>query len=965
MSNILKNLKAADITHFFQRCGEPCQIESDLNWVISHWPDETSTQTNPEPLHHREVSQQCLTSINQIIAKVSTGKQRHYKQALSNLMFYLSDALQWQVPATVKQALIDRDLDWFDKLNLCASDAYELQRCYERSKTHFVQCRPAVTAEMAAFALAMEVAPFSMEYLVSLINSPDSIETRNQHTYLKVKHLGRQSLKKEQALFTRYHLPLFVYQLLVEYHQTSATLSPDKLSTVSQLHQRLPLLLEQFSFCLNPLTSAKWHQLFQATWYYRDNTVPTLLKDISHPERHVAFNKHTVQEKDKRHGLKKIYQRDWDEQWFETLSAQSQKTHWPHIALLKKHQQKKCIDEITPPTWLPDNVLPAMLYHYTFDLIRHGGVKKAQLATSSLQKYSHIESLLEAHPLSFAHAIDTSALHLWAHSVYDAVESDTHRQLLHYFFRFMQQHPLTEHLDINEFDPPISRPSVDPYRISLDELGEIIEALLTERQGHLLQRLFCAVATILGVFAMLRRGEILRLRVKDIRFHPEHKQSFCLRIENTPEGNTKNQKSRPIYTIIPEEFANLVRILMALKKTSEPNEPLIGFTGEQLHSRQLHYLLPITKALKAVSGNNARFHHLRHSGIHLFMLQALHLAYDLPENTTTKNVALQRLLTKEVCCARFDYWLERKEFSQCNDNLLFDEVGKQIGHEYYATTRWSYLHGIEWLYPFYRKDGGNNQLRSFTHAELRYLLSLNPDSNDLSRQLALLSSAYRNKTLAQRQNDPILLTENELRSKLFNSTKQNQNNTTNSTPPYTEFTVRYFQYWADKPCAVPQSFLQYLFFEMRNAKVLHWPTLSQIWQTAGKHLHSPISPSQITALSQLPVLTISKLNGNNPLLSMELACNVKNAKRFNALFRRPEWHWLALSFSLTMNRKTVQARQLTLIKSHFAQHKETITLQRKPEGESKLTIIFTPKFHVPDFVLERVQTYFTHFHDKR
>ncbi len=966
MSNILGNIKAADITHFFQRCGEASPVESDLNWVISHWPDEPSTQTKTSLLLHREVSQQCLTDINQIIARVPTGKQRHYKQALSSLMFYLSDALQWQVPTTVKQALVDRDLAWFDTLNLCASDAYELQCCYQRIKDDFVQLRPAVTPELVAVALAMEVAPFSMAYLASLINSPDSIERNNQQTTLKVNHLERTSVKKEQVLFTRYHLPLFVYRLLTEYHQTS---TPSL--TVKQLQQRLPLLLDQYCFSFSTLTSAKWHQLFQAMWHYRDNTVPSLLKDISQPERHVAFNKHVISEKDKRLGLKRIYQRDWDEHWFESLNAQSKKILWPHVALLKTHQQKKSVDKIEPPTWLPNNVLPAMLYFYTRDLIRHGGVKKAQLATSSLKKYSRIESLLDAHPLSFAHAIDADALHIWAHCVYDSIESDTHRQLIHYFFRFMQQQSLTDHLDINEFDPPVSRPSVDPYRISLDELNDIVEAILTEPKGHLLQRLSCAVATILGFFAMLRRGEILRLRIKDVRFHPEHKQSFYLRIANTTEGNTKNQKSRSIYTVIPEELANLVRILMSLKKTSEPNEPLLGFTGERLHSRQLHYLLPITKALKAVSGYSARFHHLRHSGIHLFMLQALHLAYDSPEDTTTNNVALQRLLTNEVCRARFDYWLERKEFAQCNDNLLLDEMGRQIGHEYYATMRWSYLHGIEWLYPFYRKNGGNHQRQSFTHAELRYLLNLNSKSNDLSRQLVVISAEYRKKTLAQRQKDPIFLTENELRLKLFRSIKRHQEDTTDAVTPYTESTVAYHLYWiqgrtnglVDSLYSVPKSFIDHLFFEMRKAKKLHWPTLSQIWQASGKHRHHPISQSQITALSQLPELTLSQLDDNNLCLSMELASNAKNAIWFNTVFRCSQWQWLALSFTLTINRKTDPNRQLALIKSHFAQNKEKITLIRKPDGSSKLTIVFSPKFHVPDFVLERVQTFFSHFHD--
>ncbi|MGB2079584.1 MAG: hypothetical protein ACPHV3_07340 [Vibrio sp.] len=69
--------------------------------------------------------------------------------------------------------------------------------------------------------------------------------------------------------------------------------------------------------------------------------------------------------------------------------------------------------------------------------------------------------------------------------------------------------------------------------------------------------------------------------------------------------------------------------------------------------------------------------------------------------------------------------------------LLLDEVTRILGHQYYATTRLHYLHGMEWVAPAFLP-----QIRPYTHAQLRYIWGIKPSSNDIARILTMLSPEY-------------------------------------------------------------------------------------------------------------------------------------------------------------------------------------------------------------------------------
>jgi integrase len=936
MSKEYSQLNAKYITQYCQQHFMPGADVASIQWVITHWSTQETALSHSRP-NGRSLEISDLRDIRKIINRVPSGKRRHYHQALQCIIYYLGDALHWTLPTETTSTFIDKELHFYEHLSSNAHQAWALNTVYECYKNTFLKERTDISSAFAALVIAMEVAPLSIPHLYMLLNDKDCIEQNGTTLYLNIKHVEERQQQNEQIRFTRYHLPFFVYRLLTEYQRRLIHVTEHGLAT--QLIQ----FLNEKPFSLSSLSARNWHIVLQSLWANRNAVVPSLLQDISYPERHVAFIKLTVPLTEKAKKLKLIYEQDWDDKWFGSLTPASKLSRFPHKKLIKNRQLAQAAKA---PPWSQDDVLPTMLFYYTQEFVLHGGPVKKVLATSSIYKYSNIESLFNEQPLPYAHAIDKELLHAWAHRVYDSLNNQTNMEGFYRFLRFMCCHWLTEQLDLSEFSAPTTLPLVDPFYISIRELKDIVEALLTQPQGHLFQRLSCAVTCILAYFAMFRRGEIIRLRVRDIYPNSGQKQCFYIVIKNTAEGKTKSGKSRTIHITIPEEFALLVRVLLLYKKSCSPNAPLIGYVGEKYHERQLYYLLPVTKALKAITGQQTRFHHLRHSGIYLFFLQGLHLAYELDPAHTTHDIDIHALLTPDAVSQRFDYWLEGNPFSRCNDNLLFDEIGRQIGHEYYATTRWSYLHGIEWLYPFYCKGYGELQQRTFTHPELRYLLGLNPTSNDLSRQLKVISPEYANKTLSQRQNDPINLTEHTLKSLIFNT-----KTVTPSSP--LPLSMHYVNAWLgniDRTQTL--HFLKQIMLDMRQTNEIDFSLFSYLWLHSGKHLYHALTNTQVSALSRLPLIVRDEDHKGS--LKLVLACNVKNAQLINIVFRTEQWQWLDLSFELTVNRKTNKSRQISLLNKYFAKDRESIKCIIQPIGNSQLTILLTPKHDPKDWLAERL-----------
>lgn len=970
-------------------------VVADIDWVLARWPaQDISTRT---------LCDETLLLIKDTISQVPTGKQRHYRHALNHILIYLQDVAQWELPARTEKLFIDRNLAWFSHLNEQAELAESLWHAYAVDKANFLNTRPHPSPALAALTIAIDVAPLSLSYLASILSDSHAIEREQTTSTLKVFHLQRASTStlQEDAHFTRYHLPLFCYRFLADFYQGHHSIEANGVNNRSFTAKSLLNILNEYisapPYHLAPCSAGQWHAVFQILWHYRDRVPPTLLKDIAQPERHVDFDRATPSEKEKRKAHNAIFTRDWHgdgtlkkETSDHALAAASKpiKARWPQRKLIKYWVKMGNIHDVAGPVLNGHNILGHYLFIYCQELILFGGVNKAKLSEATITKYTSIEACFKDLPLNYETAIDHDQLQAWARQVFAQLENDTHLNLVHYFFRFMVTQALTDHLDLDEFENPCLAPSVDPFCIPLSALHDIVDTLLTHSSGSLFQRFYCAVSAVLGYFAMLRRGDVLRLRIKDIYY--AHPNCFHLTITKTIEGRPKNGKTRPVHIVLPDSLVKLVRIAIKLKEQSHYNAPLIGFDDETIGSRQLHYLLPVTKAIKAICGKSVRFHHLRHSGIDLFMQQGLQLVYRYSPCALDERTDLNIMISEEVVKLRFSHWIEKGEEQQINDSLLFDEICHQIGHQHYATTRWSYLHGIQWLFPYLRPQQSLYGLQDFSHSELRYLLNLAPDSNDLSRQLALLSQPYKDKSLRDKQQNPVTLPEIALREFIWGNKKTRAAilgqaasglttedvkagkvpyatlNAVNDVSVHSKQIQNYYYYrWRDTSNVSTNHFIEGLFDNMNQKNALSWPVLSQIWAKANKHDHAPLNKKQCTALSHLGEISVVSTqtkddNGNecNVLaLQIQVASNATNARDFKAVFRCKEWQWLACSFTLTVNRKTKVDRLLNLVKKDYAQGKESVSVVKQPDGASQLTITLTPTFPVDAFVIEQAQHY--------
>ncbi|MGR5154508.1 hypothetical protein [Photobacterium swingsii] len=945
MTGSERQLSEKWITEYHMQQGITCASPDAIAWVLDHWPERACSE--------RVVTAVMLTPLHALIASVPTGKQRHYRQALNDILLYLAEACHWQLPESKAALLYDKDLHWFDLLSQQAQFAQQLMQQYAKAKAHFLRQRPPLEPDWVAMVIALEVGPLSLRYLAALLNDPQSIDVVQSTMTLKVTHLGQTSPQQELPAFTRYRLTPFAYRVLSQYYRMQApALSPIRLTKLLN-HKLLNQwgaenLHSSSSLSVSARSASQWHHAFQALWHYRDALPPTLLKDMANPNRHVGFDANAPSLSHTRRALSQLYVQDWDKNWFKGLTPSTKRVDWPHLTLLRHYERQdhRASCECRAPQWDANNVLPVLFYHYTKDLITYGGVKKRVLSASSIRKYTGIYETLTAMPLRYADAIDPSALMAWAHQAFDALETDTHRLMLHYFFRSLRHHPLTDHFDLSAFSPPTLPIQIDAFRITISELHDVIHALLTQPGATPLQSLFSCLGALLGYFAMLRRGEILRLRLKDIALHPDHKQQFRITVTKTAEGETKNRRSRVVYTIISEELAHLLRIALHIKASCSADTPLIGYEGETMSSRQLHYLLPVTRALKALLGPSVRLHHLRHSGAHLLYLQGMALLYTRPTTTLSDDPHTQRLLTPAVCQQRFHYWLEGRDFTQMNDNLIFDVMGKQLGHAHYATTRLSYLHGVEWLKPIIQPD-----YQPYTHSELRYILGLSPISNDISRQLSRLSAEYANRPLEQKKHAPIMLSEQALCSALLKHPQPVPIEMVAFDTPYTSYYGLWQQHVLEQ-----HDFLGQRTLDMLQKKHLNFSALSALWQQSGRHQEQPLSKSQLTALNTLR--NVAQVSLHNETMTLTLACNQKNATAFTALLRQPQWQWLNMAFCLTHNRKINASRQLTIAQQDFARRGESVTQKKIATGQSRLTITLSPKITSDAPLMQQLLQYF-------
>ncbi|WP_166421180.1 site-specific integrase [Pseudoalteromonas sp. Z1A8] len=881
--------------------------EDDISWVLTYW-QITEKKT-------RIVDNTVLRKITQQINAIPSGKQRAYKQALEGILFYLGEACHWQLPELIKNTISDTNHQYFEELAKGAAHAHKIFACYQQQKTYFFDTREPLTPCFMALIIGFEVAPLSLEHISAILNNPNSIIDKEDNPRLAITHMGYGT---DELRATHYYLSIESYRFLEDYYAQS----PPRISSKC-LYVDLSSWVEKNGL---PACSIKqtWPKRFQISWYLRFQLPPIFIKDLANPERHVGLSKPISLPKIKEAG---IYAIDWDTKWFDSLTKLQKKVRWPHEALLKHSKDFSTVE--TPP-WDANNILPRLLFDYTKQLLVYGGVKKASLALGSIKNYTSLKSKLEPYPLCYADAISEEAINGWAQTVYDSIDSDIVKGTFYNFLRFLSYQEQTDTLDLSSFSSPLVAPSVSPGRLTVDEFDRLLEVLLSSKTNNPFRSLFGAIAALLGFYAMLRRGEVLRLRRKDIRFKPSN-GLITITVTNTPEGNTKSNTTRTVYTTLPVQYRQLFIYLFEIKKNIPREQPLLGFEGEKYHSRQLYYLLPVSRALRCLFGKHLNFHHLRHSGVHLFMLQTLYFVSVTPDEQRGKTPLEQEVLSNNSVTTRFDYWFEGRAVHEVNDAAFLDEMGLQIGHIYYDTTRWSYLHDIEWLLPIISRAHAPYVLHEHTHSELRYLLRLSPKSNDLSRILLRLSPEYANKTLGQKRSQPVKLSDKQLREVVLG--KKNEAEKTSTT-------VDLALMWKKSIHSSEHSLLSFIFEAMFEHKALDLSALSFIWDNGSKHHIKPISKKQRTALNNLPPILLSD---DEQSLQISLACNSKNARAFTTVFRHTDWDWLSIAFTLSVNQKINGERQVVLLKTLFSKKDEAIQIAKHAKGESLLTINLTPK----------------------
>jgi len=952
-----KPLTAQSIITYREELGMDCEETSNLQWVCD--------LINSLNINERALSKEQLNDINKRIKSIPTGKQRVLLSALDHVLFYLKEICNWQLPEVKEQAFTDESTMWLFSIhekNLLASQCFAR---YESQRESFMDKRWHDLG-WVLLVLNFEVAPLHLSYWQRILSTPTCIEFFEGQFTLKVSHPKPISsyADEDKASFTRYPLPVFPLRVLLNFYKYL----PEKALTTKSLLDAINRWVDTEPYYFAAMSPAEWLRTFQSFWHHHYAVPPKLLRDLSAPMRHVSpldstecYAIDTVKEK-------LLFIPPLNNA---VIGAEKKALAdaWPHKKLIKYHKQssKENSTKPTAPAWGTDNVIPKLFYHYTDELFNEGGVHKKTLLSQSIDRYTNFYKSLN--PLSFDDATNPETLHRWAHKEFDRLDEKTTPWHLYNFLRSASHQELTDELDLEQFERPELPSLVDPFCLNVSQINSTVELLLSSKNGDAMQRLFASIAVILGYYGAMRRGEVLRLCLGDITIvNPQKKQLFSIVIRNTPEGTTKNKKTRIITVFMPEPAAKLIRILLKIKTGCDETKPLLGFEYESIGLRSSYYIYPVTQALKALFGPKVRFHHLRHGGAELLYLQGLHLAYQRQGchlSSILQDEATEAMLSKESCLARFDFWLEGRLFDKMNAGLLLDVIAKQHGHSSYATTRRHYLHGMEKTIALFKPV-----YRQYSRAELRYIYDIPVGSNDISRILDSLSQEHSLLSSEDKKQFQPELTESQIIKKLKLNTLIGGKVTTTNKQPSTFNKCDFKTLWEsslpedfiDKNTNTFNYFCQKVFKALNN-KTLDFKTANIQWRQLAKGQYFNFVSKELKALKTLgkPKIILQKPQGKSHTETLNIqfscVCNQKTLQAFKTICHKGSLKHYTATFLLIQNRKSLNSNKLNMVKNQFLRKDDNFNWHKTPGGNTQL--IITLKTLIPSTLLaQTLEQYF-------
>ncbi|MGR5177871.1 site-specific integrase [Vibrio mediterranei] len=941
------------IRHYYQETGVECADMPSLDWIC--------TAISALSLPTRELPLDALNTLNARIATVPSGRRRALLPARDDVLFYLKSVCDWQLPEKKDADYEDRAMQWMLSILKHSHSAGQLHTLYTQQRQTFTQERWQDIG-WVLLVMNLDVAPLPLSYWVKVLSEPSSIAFFEGQFTLKVPHPKPIAVydRPEHPSFTRYPLSLFAYRVLSDFYRS---LPSDSVSLSTQyLGQQLNRWCEHAPYYLPSQGVAQWHQTFLCVWHYRDNVPAPLLRDLSDPMRHVATLSSIRTATPTVADSNLFFQPPNAGQKQNRDPAQpcaSTRLIWPHTQLIKYYRGKR-VQKPSPPHYLEGNLLPWLFYTRTLSLFEDGGVQKDRLPAASIERYTNFYKRLS--PLSLQEALSPDSLHAWGHEQFKRLNGTSNTIHLYTFLQHMAHQALTDHLDLSQFEKPTLPALVDPCRLQVGQIHQTIDTLLSCARGDPLQRLFASVAVLLGFYGALRRGEVLRLRLCDIAPCTVDEQRFDLHITTTDEGGPKGGKHRLVHAYFCAPGAKLLRILLKLKDQCPPDAPLLGWLNERYSQREQRYLYPVTQVLKAHFGKGVRFHHLRHSGADLLLMQGLHLAHQCPNRYLDDGVCdhdTRVMLGQEVCQARFYFWIEGNPFDWFNDGVLLDVIGKELGHTYYATTRKHYVHGMERILPLLRSPSLTTD-----RAMLRYLLDIPVGSNDVARVLDTLDPEYALlEPLEKKQYQPALR-DAQLLSRLLNASsleasqsscsqrakKAGSQGACTQPPPSKHEPNAFYHLWAK---GVPSTFNDTSLGRFRllnrhtlaNSKVapFDFSRLSQQWHALNHLSHLQLTKEDKKALTLLgPVrVTLSHDTPATVVLSWTCRCNKKTQSAYQRLFHEGPFQRCPATLTLHQNRKTLKSGKFELVEAAFKRASDRLLREIIDPGDTKLVIMLT------------------------